>query len=162
MLDDAPFESRATGHPTTPLRQVRAGEHIKVGRRRERFWARVDRVGADGSIVATVDNVLVLNPDLPLGVVIEVSREHVLEIYSSEDEELIFEGMRAASRTGTEDTMTHAALGWWETRKAEGTAYPPRPGTRVFVLGEEQEAESHVVSHVIHPSVLHAAAMVRA
>ena len=73
MLDDVPFESRATPPPTTPLRQVRAGEHIKVGRRRERFWARVDRVGADGSIVATVDNVLVRNPDLPLGVVIEVS-----------------------------------------------------------------------------------------
>ena len=166
MLDDAPFESRATGAPATPPRQVRAGEHIKVGRRRERFWARVDRVGANGSIVATVDNVLVQNPDLPLGVVIEVSREHVLEIYSSEDEELIFEGMRAAScSTGIEDVMTHAILGWWETRKAEGTAYPPRPGARVFVGAEEQpsshtpagqEAESHVVSHVIHPSVVRA------
>ena len=75
MLDGAPFESRVTLPPTTSLRQARAGDYIKVGRRRERFWARVDRVGADGSIIATVDNVLVLNPDLPLGVVIEVSGE---------------------------------------------------------------------------------------
>ena len=154
MLDDAPFESRVTGPPTTPLRQVRAGEHIKVGRRRERFWARVDRVGADDSIVATVDNELVLNRDLPLGVVIVVSREHVLEICSSEDEELVVDAIRAASRTGAEDAATHAILGWWETRKAEGTAYPVLSGTRVFVGAEEQPsshtpageeaAESHV------------------
>ena len=116
MLDGAPFESRVTLPPTTSLRQARAGDYIKVGRRRERFWARVGRVGADGSIVATVDNELVLNPDLPLGVVIEVSREHVLEICSSEDEELVVEGIRAASRTGVEDATTHAILGWWETR----------------------------------------------
>ena len=188
MLDDAPFERCVTLPPTTPLRQARAGDYIKVGRQRERFWARVDRVGADGSIVATVDNELVLNPDLALGVVIEVSREHVLEICSSEDEELVVEGIRAASRrTGAEDATTHAILGWWETRKAEGTAYPLLPGTRVFVGAEEQQpnshtptgeeaeshtpsshapageeaAESHVaVCHVIHPSVLRAAAMV--
>ena len=171
MLDDAPFESRVTLPPTTSLRQARAGDYIKVGRRRERFWARVGRVGADGSIVATVDNELVLNPDLPLGVVIEVSREHVLEICSSEDEELVVEGIRAASRrTGAEDATTHAILGWWETRKAEGTAYPLLPGTRLFVGAEEQPsshtpageeaAESHVVCHAIHPSVLRAASMV--
>ena len=170
MLDGAPFESRVTLPPTTSLRQARAGDYIKVGRRRERFWARVGRVGADGSIVATVDNELVLNPDLPLGVVIEVSREHVLEICSSEDEELVVEGIRTASRTGAEDATTHAILGWWETRKAEGTAYPPLPGTRLFVGAEEQPsshrpageeaAESHVVCHVIHPSVLRAASMV--
>ena len=111
-------------------------------------------MGADDSIVATVDNELVLNRDLPLGVVIVVSREHVLEICSSEDEELVVDAIRAASRTGAEDAATHAILGWWETRKAEGTAYPVLSGTRVFVGAEEQPsshtpageeaAESHV------------------
>ena len=160
MLD---FERRVMLPPTTPLRQAQAGDYIKVGRRRERFWARVDRVSADDSIVATVDNELVLNRDLPLGVVIVVSREHVLEICSrsSEDEELVVDAIRAANRTGAEDAATHAILGWWETRKAEGTAYPPLPGTRLFVGAEEQPsshrpageeaAESHVVCHVIHP-----------
>ena len=80
------------------------------------------------------------------------------------------EGIRAASRTGVEDATTHAILGWWETRKVEGTAYHLLPGTRLFVGAEEQPsshtpageeaAESHVVCHVIHPSVLRAASMV--
>lgn len=171
MTDDAShtYEVRATDRPTPT---VSPGLMIKVGLRSERFWCLVDGVSDDGTLVATIDNELVKNPDLECGGEIRGLRlENVLEVISPADEADFLEAARRAQREGENDAVRAAALKWWEERLGNGKAVPRRPDTLVMVGGWDESSPMHgdheegydhdtderglVIAHVIDRETLH-------
>ena len=127
----APFETRVRDGRPAP--RVAPGILIKVGRERERFWCRVESVGADGALVATVDNHLLRNADLAYGDTIRLRLQHVLETATPAAEASFVDLVRRHVREGRPDPLKHAAGSWWEERLRDGIAVPPRPDTLAVV-----------------------------
>lgn len=127
----APFEARPRDGRPAP--RVAPGTLVKVGRERERFWCRVATVGADGALVATVDNHLLRNADLAYGEAVRLRLEHILETATPADEASFVDLVRRHVREGRSDPLKHAAGSWWEARLRDGIAVPPRPDALAVV-----------------------------
>ena len=86
-----------------------------IGAENERFWCLVDRVEADGSIHATVDNEPVLSHSRwRRGDGIAFCEEHVLEVADASD---LHTFLRLFARLGCE---FKAARAWRESRSCGG------------------------------------------
>ena len=116
------FETREA---CVPQPHVHNGSFVKVGIRDERFWCRVESVGADDMIRAVVDNDL-LRSAWRRGHVLVLQHEHVLESLDVADQ-LSFKTLVATLRSKRE-----AALVWRDVRVASG-ACSPKPHTRLIV-----------------------------
>ena len=124
-MDDS-FEIRSADRPTPA---VSPGLSVKVGRRRERFWALVEEL-SDGVVICKVDNVLVINSDLPRGHTLRLRYDNILESASMDDQTAFITDLLAARLAGVPDG--EIAIEWWARRQASGKAVPPCPGTTVF------------------------------
>ena len=116
------FETRAT---SLPQPHVHNGSFVKVGIRDERFWCRVESIGADDMIRAVVDNDL-LRSAWRRGHVLVLQHEHVLESLDVADQ-LSFKILVA-----TLGSKREAALVWRDVRVASGTCNP-KPNTLLIV-----------------------------
>jgi hypothetical protein len=102
-LHDNAFETRDR---SLPVPNVQVGSYVKVGIRGERFWCRVSRERADGSILAIIDNFLLRSPWWQRGDEIVLQRSHVLEAADYGDE-LMFRSLWA-----TLGSISEAAMAW--------------------------------------------------
>ena len=113
-LKAALFETRDA---RAPKPRVRRGVFVKVGVRGERFWCRVESVGADGTLRAIVDNDL-QKSSWPRGHKLVLQHEHVLETTDATDG-LTFHSLVAALGSPRE-----AAVVWHSSRVASGRSRP--------------------------------------
>lgn len=157
------FEVRSSDRPTPA---VSNGGTIKLGRRNERFWARVVEVRSDGSVVCTIDNYLQRNSDLEYGQELTVGMQHVLEVASIDDEAAFFDAVRRAMVARASDPVEVAALRWRDVRLRDGVGLPASSNSTLMVgtatVGGEapQDRSALDVAHVIHPSTIRGAASV--
>jgi hypothetical protein len=105
-LRENTFETRATG---VAIPSVQEGSYVRVGIRGERFWCRVSRERADGSLLAVVDNYLTKSP-WKRGDEIVLQRSHVLEAADYRDA-LVFRALWA-----TLGSAPAAAMSWRASR----------------------------------------------
>ena len=157
------FEVRSSARPTPA---VSNGATIKLGRRKERFWARVVKVRSDGSVVCTIDNYLQRNSDLEYGQELTVGMPHVLEVASIDDEAAFFDAVRRAMVARASDPVEVAALRWRDVRLRDGVGLPAS-STSTFMVGtgtvggeEPDDPNAPDIAHVIHPSTIRGAASV--
>ena len=101
-LHENAFETRDR---SLPVPNVQVGSYVKVGIRGERFWCRVSRERADGSILAIIDNFLLRSP-WRCGDEIVLQRSHVLEAADYGDA-LMFRALWA-----TLGSVSEAAMAW--------------------------------------------------
>ena len=121
-LRDNAFETRDR-RKAAP--NVQVGNYVKVGIRDERFWCRVSRERADGSLLAVVDNFLLRSP-WRRGDEIVLQRSHILEAADLGDA-LMFRTLWTTLGSASEAAMA------WRASKDECLNENPRKD-RWFVL----------------------------
>ena len=94
-----------------------AGSFVKAGIRGERFWCRVESVGADGMIRAVVDNDL-MRSAWRRGHVLVLQDEHVLEVADVTDR------LTFSSLVATFGSDRKAALAWRDARVTSRSCRP--------------------------------------